>query len=50
LPGLSDPSPKATSMWPHVTGAVALDGVAGAFDALARPDEQVKILVEPASA
>ncbi len=35
---------------PMVTGAVALDGVAGAFDALARPDEQVKILVEPASA
>ena len=35
---------------PMVTGTVGLDGVAGAFDALARPDEQVKILVEPASA
>src|SRR5580704_4344906 len=35
---------------PMVTGTVGLDGVAGAFEALARPDEQVKILVEPASA
>jgi threonine dehydrogenase-like Zn-dependent dehydrogenase len=34
---------------PMITGTVGLDGVAGAFDALARPDEQVKILVEPAS-
>jgi threonine dehydrogenase-like Zn-dependent dehydrogenase len=35
---------------PMVTGTVGLDGVAGAFEALARPDEQVKILVEPTSA
>jgi threonine dehydrogenase-like Zn-dependent dehydrogenase len=35
---------------PIVTGTVGLSGVAGAFEALARPDEQVKILVEPASA
>ena len=35
---------------PMVTGSVGLDGVAGAFEALARPDEQVKILVEPSSA
>jgi len=34
---------------PMVTATVDLDGVAGAFDALGRPDEQVKILVEPAS-
>ena len=35
---------------PMVTGTVGLSGVAGAFEALGRPDEQVKILVEPASA
>ncbi len=35
---------------PMVTGAVDLDGVPGAFDALGQPDEQVKILVEPTSA
>lgn len=34
---------------PMVTATVGLDGIAGAFEALARPDEQVKILVEPAS-
>jgi threonine dehydrogenase-like Zn-dependent dehydrogenase len=34
---------------PMVTATVGLSGVAGAFEALARPDEQVKILVEPAS-
>jgi threonine dehydrogenase-like Zn-dependent dehydrogenase len=33
-----------------VTGTVGLDGVAGAFESLGRPDEQVKILVEPTSA
>lgn len=31
-----------------VTGSVDLDGVPGAFEALDRPDEHVKILVEPA--
>jgi threonine dehydrogenase-like Zn-dependent dehydrogenase len=30
-----------------VTGIVALDGVAGAFDALADPEAHVKILVRP---
>jgi threonine dehydrogenase-like Zn-dependent dehydrogenase len=34
---------------PMVTATVDLDGVAGAFEALGHPDEQVKILVEPAS-
>jgi threonine dehydrogenase-like Zn-dependent dehydrogenase len=32
---------------PMVTGVVGVDGVPAAFDALAHPDEQVKILVEP---
>jgi threonine dehydrogenase-like Zn-dependent dehydrogenase len=32
---------------PMITGVVGVDGVPGAFDALANPDEQVKILVEP---
>jgi threonine dehydrogenase-like Zn-dependent dehydrogenase len=35
---------------PMITATVGLDGVAGAFESLSRPDEQVKILVEPASA
>ena len=34
---------------PMITATVPLDGVPGAFEALARPDEQVKILVEPTS-
>jgi threonine dehydrogenase-like Zn-dependent dehydrogenase len=34
---------------PMITGTVDLDGVPGAFEALARPDEHVKILVEPTS-
>jgi len=34
---------------PMITGSVDLDGVPGAFEALARPDEHVKILVEPAA-
>jgi threonine dehydrogenase-like Zn-dependent dehydrogenase len=34
---------------PMITGTVDLDGVPGAFEALARPDEHVKILVEPAA-
>ncbi|MHB8439827.1 MAG: zinc-binding dehydrogenase [Acidimicrobiales bacterium] len=34
---------------PMVTGTVDLAGVPGAFEALANPDEHVKILVEPAS-
>jgi threonine dehydrogenase-like Zn-dependent dehydrogenase len=33
---------------PMITGTVGLDGVPGAFEALAHPDEHVKILVEPA--
>jgi threonine dehydrogenase-like Zn-dependent dehydrogenase len=33
---------------PMITGSVDLDGVPGAFEALAHPDEHVKILVEPA--
>jgi threonine dehydrogenase-like Zn-dependent dehydrogenase len=32
---------------PLVTGRVGLAGVAGAFDALGRPDDHAKILVEP---
>ena len=35
---------------PMITGTVDLSGVPDAFDALAHPDEHVKILVEPASA
>lgn len=35
---------------PMITGTVGLPDVPGAFDALARPDEHVKILVEPALA
>ncbi len=34
---------------PMITGTVDLDGVPGAFEALSRPDEHVKILVEPAA-
>lgn len=34
---------------PLITGTVGLDGVAGAFDALADPEAHAKILVEPAS-
>jgi threonine dehydrogenase-like Zn-dependent dehydrogenase len=32
---------------PMLTGVVGVDGVPGAFDALANPEQQVKILVEP---
>jgi len=32
---------------PLITGSVELDGVPGAFEALAHPDEHAKILVEP---
>lgn len=32
---------------PLITGRVGVDGVAAAFDALGRPDEHAKILVEP---
>ncbi|MHB8680561.1 MAG: zinc-binding dehydrogenase [Acidimicrobiales bacterium] len=35
---------------PMITGTVDLRGVPGAFEALAHPDEHVKILVEPAPA
>jgi len=35
---------------PMITGTVDLVGVPGAFEALASPDEHVKILVEPAPA
>jgi len=34
---------------PMITGTVGIDGVPGAFEALAHPDEHVKILVEPAA-
>ena len=30
-----------------ITGVVGVDGVPAAFDALANPEEQIKILVEP---
>ena len=33
-----------------VTGTVGLDGVAGAFDALARPEAHAKVLIDPRSA
>ena len=33
-----------------VTGTVGLDGVAGAFDALAMPDKHAKVLIDPRSA
>ena len=33
---------------PLVTGTVGLDGVAGAFDALADPERHAKILIDPA--
>jgi threonine dehydrogenase-like Zn-dependent dehydrogenase len=32
---------------PLVTGTVGVEGVAGAFDALANPDRHAKILIEP---
>jgi len=32
---------------PLITGRVGIDGVPGAFDALAKPDTHAKILVEP---
>jgi threonine dehydrogenase-like Zn-dependent dehydrogenase len=35
---------------PLVTATVGLDGVAGAFDALADPERHAKILIDPASA
>jgi threonine dehydrogenase-like Zn-dependent dehydrogenase len=35
---------------PMITGVVGVDGVPEAFDALANPEEQVKILVEPGAA
>jgi threonine dehydrogenase-like Zn-dependent dehydrogenase len=37
----------ALDVTPMITGVVGVDGVPAAFDALARPDDQVKILVEP---
>ncbi len=33
---------------PLITGSVPIDGVPGAFEALAHPDAHAKILVEPA--
>jgi threonine dehydrogenase-like Zn-dependent dehydrogenase len=33
---------------PMITGTVGLDGVAGAFDALASPESHAKILIDPA--
>ncbi len=35
---------------PMITGVVGVDGVPDAFDALANPEEQIKILVEPGAA
>ena len=35
---------------PLLTGVVGLEGVASAFDALAKPDEHAKILIDPQSA
>jgi threonine dehydrogenase-like Zn-dependent dehydrogenase len=32
-----------------ITGVVGLDGVAGAFDALADPEVHAKIMIDPAS-
>jgi threonine dehydrogenase-like Zn-dependent dehydrogenase len=32
---------------PLITGTVGVDGVAGAFDALASPERHAKVLVEP---
>ena len=47
-PARCGPWPRGTSTCrPMITGTVDLDGVPGAFEALARPDEHVKILVEP---
>ena len=34
---------------PLLTGVVGLEGVASAFDALAKPDEHAKILIDPQS-
>ena len=34
---------------PLLTGVVGLDGVASAFDALAKPEEHAKILIDPQS-
>jgi threonine dehydrogenase-like Zn-dependent dehydrogenase len=39
---------RRVDLAPMITGTVGLDGVPGAFEALAHADEQVKILVEPA--
>jgi threonine dehydrogenase-like Zn-dependent dehydrogenase len=38
---------EAIPVAPLVTGRVGLDGVAGAFEALASPERHAKILVEP---
>jgi len=46
LRALADGAIDVSSM---ITGTVDLDGVPGAFEALAHPDEHVKILVEPAA-
>jgi threonine dehydrogenase-like Zn-dependent dehydrogenase len=35
---------------PMITGTCGIDGVPAAFDALGRPEEHVKILVEPGGA
>ena len=32
-----------------ISGVVGLDGVAGAFDALADPEQHAKILIDPSS-
>jgi len=38
---------RAIDVAPLVTGTVGLDGVAGAFDALADPEEHCKVLITP---
>lgn len=40
---------RRVELSPMITGTVDLPGVPGAFEALGRPDEHVKILVEPQS-
>jgi threonine dehydrogenase-like Zn-dependent dehydrogenase len=44
---LSDIAEGRIDVAPVITSAVGLDGVAGAFAALADPEAQVKIVVEP---
>ncbi|MDR3509572.1 MAG: zinc-binding dehydrogenase [Caulobacteraceae bacterium] len=45
---LSDIAEGRIDVAPVITSAVGLEGVAGAFEALADPESQVKVVVEPA--